>query len=440
MPTLSFPSLSLPFLLAAANLCSSTAFAQLPNPAATLLPRDLIMLPHAGDTPLDKDIQALQKRIAGSGDSMPLIEKLGHLFIAKARTSGDPGYYKLAEQSALAVLAEHPEASDALLLRGHVLGALHRFREAEAIGRQLVARRENFLDHALLGDALTEQGRLDEAIAAYQAMIDLRPGMQSYCRVAHVRWLKGDLEGAIDLMSQAVQTGTARDPEPMAWAYARLAMYQLEGGSEAAMQSADRALELVPNYAAALLARGRILLAKDNPTDAIVPLRVAATRNPLPEYLWTLADALRSAGHEEEAAAAEAKLERRGAVEDPRTFALYLATRKLQPKRAIQLAEAELKERADIHTHDALAWSYLADGQPVQALAYSRKALAEGSNDARIWLHAGLAAAAAGQKEEALASLGKARARRQMLLPSEAALLDQPLTALAKDKPPQPEL
>jgi tetratricopeptide (TPR) repeat protein len=205
-------------------------------------PRDLILLPHTGEAPLDQQIIALQKRIADATEATPLIERLGLLFIAKARTSGDPGYYKLAEQCATVVLTEHPGAADALLLRGHALGAMHRFRDAEAVARQLVKQRENFLDYALLGDALMEQGRLDEAVEAYQTMIDLRPGLQSYCRVAHLRWLKGDLAGAMELMSQAVQTGSSRDPEPVAWAYARLALYQLEDGSHSeAMRSADRA-------------------------------------------------------------------------------------------------------------------------------------------------------------------------------------------------------
>jgi tetratricopeptide (TPR) repeat protein len=406
---------------------------------AGLSPRELILLPHSGDSALDQQIAALQKRIAGPGDAMPLIEKLGRLFIAKARTSSDPGYYKMAEQCALAVLAVHAEASDALLLRGHVLGALHRFREAEEIARRLVSQRENFLDHALLGDALMEQGRLDEAVAAYQTMIDLRPGMQSYCRVAHVRWLKGDLEGAIDLLQQAVQTGTARDPEPMAWAYSRLALYQLENGSDGALGSADRALQLVPGYAAALLARGRILLAQGNFKDALEPLKAAAARSPLPEYLWALADGLRVAGENDEAAIAEAKLERSGAVDDPRTFALYLATRKLHPARALELAQAELKERSDIHTHDALAWASWAAGEHNLALEHSRKALAEGTHDPRLLLHAGLIAAAADREEEAQAFLQKATARRQMLLPSEAALLDLRLTAFANDQAPQRE-
>ena len=30
-------------------------------------------------------------------------------------------------------------------------------------------------------------------------MVDLRPDLQSYSRVAYMRWLKGDLDGAIEV-------------------------------------------------------------------------------------------------------------------------------------------------------------------------------------------------------------------------------------------------
>ena len=103
---------------------------------------------------------------------------------------------------------QHPGDPAALLLRGHALHQLHRFHEAEAIARTLVTKREFVLDYALLGDALMEQGRLAEAAAAYQKMIDLKPFYQSYTRAAHLRWLTGDLDGAIELTHKAIATAS----------------------------------------------------------------------------------------------------------------------------------------------------------------------------------------------------------------------------------------
>ena len=101
----------------------------------------------------------------------------------------------------------------ALLLRGHVLISFHRFAEAEAIARELVAQRTLPFDYGLLGDALVEQGRLAEAVSAYQRMVDLRPDLQSYSRVAYMRWLKGDLDGAIEVARMAAGAASPLDPE-----------------------------------------------------------------------------------------------------------------------------------------------------------------------------------------------------------------------------------
>ena len=400
-----------------------------PVPAARTAapdPRALALAPHHGSEPIDAQILAAQQRASGTSDPRSL-EKLGWLFVQKARLSHDPGYYKLAEQAALAIEAAQPDQPDALLLRGHVAGAMHRFREAEAVARRLVAQREFALDHALLGDALMEQGRVDEAVEAYQKMADLKPCLQAYTRIAHVRWLKGDLEGAIEAAEEAAGTGTGRDPEPLAWVLTKLASYRLQNGEPALAETAvDAALARLPHYAAALLLRGRLRLAQEDPAAALDDLREAARLNPLPDYQWTLADALRAAGKTGEAAAVEAQLEARGACEDPRTFALYLATRGQRTEESLRLARQELAERQDSFTYDALAWACLAADRAEEAQGYSRQALTEGTRDARLHLHAGLISTALGAPEAA-AQLAAAQSARQTLLPSERAALDQAL-------------
>ena len=244
-----------------------------------------------------------------------------------------PGDYAVAEQAAACLESMQPGDPAALLLRGHVLHQMHRFREAEAIARRLVASREFVLDYGLLGDALMEQGRVAEAAEAYQKMIDLKPFYQSYTRAAHLRWLRGDLDGAIDMMRAAVKAASPRDPESIAWAYSRLAVYELQRGRLAeAGHMADASLRTMPDYAAALLARGRIQLAQKKPVEAVETLTRAARLNPLPEYQWALADALRELDRTDEAAVLESQLVREGVVADPRTLALYLSTRRQDGK------------------------------------------------------------------------------------------------------------
>ncbi len=382
----------------------------------------------AGQRDLASDIARAQEDARDSTRAKNALERLGYLYVAEARVANDPGGYTLAQATAECLELRFPGDAAAQLLRGHVLHQLHRFREAEQVARTLVAKRTLVLDYGLLGDALMEQGRLAEAGAAYQKMLDLKPFYQSYVRAAHLRWLKGDLDGAIDVLRLAIASASPRDPESSAWAWTRLAAYELQAARFAqSLQAVDEALRHQPDYAAALLARGRTLLAMNEHSAAVEPLTHAAARNPLPEYQWALADALRLAGRESEAVGIEQQLTARGEALDPRTLALYLATRGVEPARAVALAEQELEARGDIFTLDAHAWALAASGRVAEARDLIERAVAEGTEDARLFLHAGAIHAAAGEPREARTWLKKADRLRAMLLPSESAELTRQL-------------
>lgn len=391
----------------------------------------IALTPLGGESTVDQEIRGLQKKIEDSSERAALLERLGWAFVAKARVSSDPGFYTLAEQAAKAIGATSPDDPGAALLSGHIFHSQHRFAEAEKAARALVARREFVFDYALLGDALMEQGKLGEAVEAYQKMVDLKPCLQTYSRVAHMRWLKGDLPGAIVAARMAVSAGSPREAEASAWACTRLALYQFQAGeAELADTSVEQALQLAPDYAPALLVRGKLLLGQRKFEEALEPLKQAAAISPLPDYLWTFSETLRASGKLEEAAKVEAELAKSGAASDARTFAVFLSTRRENAARALRLATEELKTRQDVFTYDALAWAQLANGDVTQARESMHRALAEGTQDARLFYHAGAIAAAAGDNAAALEFLNKARALEQLLLPSERHALGQQMAAL----------
>jgi tetratricopeptide (TPR) repeat protein len=372
----------------------------------------------------DHAIATLQDDLRAWRSPARAAESLGHRFIARARLTNDPGYYTVAEQAAICLETVRANSPEALLLRGHALHQMHRFGEAEAIARRLVAQREFALDFGLLGDALMEQGRLAEAGQAYQKMIDLKPFYQSYTRAAHLRWLRGDLDGATRLMERAVKAASPRDPESVAWAYGRLAWYEMQAARlTEATASVEASLRYVPDYAAALLVRGRILLAQRKDREAADILARAARLNPLPEYQWVLADALRRLDRDDEARAVEDRLVREGAVADPRTVALFLSTRRAHGERAVELARRELANRRDIFTLDSLAWALASTGNVEEASALMTEALAEGTEDGRLFVHAAVIADAHGRVADAARWARKARTLRFTLLPSELELL-----------------
>ena len=89
----------------------------------------------------------------------------------------------------------------------------------------------------------------------------------------------------------------------------------------------------------------------------------------------------------------------------------------------MRLARAELAERAEVFSHDALAWALFADGDVAAADQAMRAALAEGTRDARLSLHAGEIAHAAGRTDEARGHFTRAWEAAGTLLPSERARL-----------------
>jgi tetratricopeptide (TPR) repeat protein len=377
----------------------------------------------AADSGQDADIARLQSDLRERRASARAAENLGYRFVARARLTNDAGFYTVAEQAAACLESIQPDEPAALLLRGHVLHQMHRFGEAETLARRLVTLREFVLDYGLLGDVLMEQGRVAEAAQAYQKMIDLKPFYQSYTRAAHLRWLKGDIEGAIAMMQAAVKAASPRDRESVAWAYSRLALYELHRGRLSdAERMVDASLQYVTDYDASLLVRGRIQLARNMPVEAAATLERAARLNPLPEYRWALADALRLLHRTDEAAAIEKQIVDEGAA-DPRTLALYLSTRREQGEKAVELARSELKNRADVFTLDALAWALASVGQVDEATTLMDRALAEGTEDGRLFVHAALIATAAGRTTDASRWAQKAWALRFTLLPSELGVL-----------------
>jgi tetratricopeptide (TPR) repeat protein len=412
---------------------------------AIAAPCEVALTTHSGDAKIDLEIARLQQEIRSNAkpfQTTAMIEKLGWSFVEKARESFDPGFYKLAEQCALCLESRRGEdkaegqaadgplswprsiRSAALLLRGHALHNLHRFSEAEKIARELVEMRGLAYDFGLLGDVLIEQGKTDEAELAYQKMMDMRPGPQAYGRAASLRWLKGDTEGARALMLMSAQA--AGQTESAAWAWSKLATYELQAGSvKRAHAVCDAALRTRPDYAPALLARGRILLAEDRAGEAVVALERAARLNPLPEYQWALADALRAANREGDAEEVERRLAATGEANDPRSYSLFLATRGREPDVALRLAEGELKVRRDVYTLDALAWAQSAKGDAAEAWKTMRSALALGTEDARLYLHAATIAAQAGDSGQARIYAGKAARSASSLLPGERLRLER---------------
>jgi hypothetical protein len=75
-----------------------------------------------------------------------------------------------------------------------------------------------------------EHGKIAEAVAACAHEMALKPGLEAYSRAANLRWLTGDLSGAIVAMEAAAKAGSPLDAANSAWTLARLSGYYLQAG------------------------------------------------------------------------------------------------------------------------------------------------------------------------------------------------------------------
>src|SRR5262245_41175262 len=108
-------------LISALILVGCSPQHQPPKQIHAISPIALLLSPHSGDGKLDREVRRLQDQIRAGKNPDIFIERLGWAFVGKARESFDPGFYKLAEQCALALDQRQSHCAEALLLRGHVL-------------------------------------------------------------------------------------------------------------------------------------------------------------------------------------------------------------------------------------------------------------------------------------------------------------------------------
>ncbi|WP_437830131.1 tetratricopeptide repeat protein [Sorangium sp. So ce1153] len=374
--------------------------ADAPAPPGLEAARRLALAAPAGASPIDREIEALSRRLEGAPRGADLWSALGHAWIRKARASGDPSLYNRAGACAELALAGDDRAS--LNLRGLVLLHDGRFAEARDAAEQVLARDEgDALALGTLSDAALELGLFEVAARAAQRMVDQRPGLPSYARAAHLRWLQGDAATAKRIIRLAIDAGDPREPEALAWTLSQAAaMLWHEGDNEAADRVFARALAVQGEYPPALAGRARVALARGAWGRAVELLERAHRQSPDATTAWLLGDARTAAGDHAGAAEAYARAVDAGRRSDRRTLALYYATKGLEREEALRLAAAERGLRADIYTEDAHAWALYRAGKLPEARAASDGALSLGTRDARLLYHAGAIRIALGDLEE----------------------------------------
>jgi tetratricopeptide (TPR) repeat protein len=391
-------------------------------------------LPAARDTA--GVIRKLQASLRVQPDDADSLTLLGLEYEQRARETGDPSYYPKAEgvlRDALGLSPNSPLAESAV---ASLALSRHRFREGLALGRRAIelgtaAGAPSAIQSrswGIVGDALVELGRYDEAFAAFDRMMTLEPGLAAYARVSYARELLGRSRAALVPMRAAVNASNG-EPEPLAWTSVQLGkLYWAMGRIGSARRQYRRALTAFPGYVYALDALAQVEAARGHPARAVALERRAVAKIPLPQFVSTLGDLLHATGHEAAARRQYAlmdairRLLKANGVKTDLELALFQVDHGIQLRQALQLARTTRADRPSIDGDDLLAWALERNGRCGEALGYSQRALRLGTRDALKYFHRGMIERCLGHEQA-----GRAWLRRALRLNSHFSLLWAPV-------------
>ena len=341
--------------------------------------------------------------------------QLAHWYLESYRETGEGADIARAEQAARASLEIRP-TDGALIQLSRALLNQHRFAQA------LVAAQKAALVNPdgtrLAADIQYEIGDYPAAEKNAKRAPPQGDDPAFYALMARFSELKGDSRSQLELLTKATKRADSSldaSAPSIAWFHERRGRaLWMDGQGDQAAREYQRALQVFPRDYRTMAALARLEAARHHWQAAIAWGERAAAIVPAPDTLALLGEAYAATGEAKKAAAQFALVEKigdlseaQGALYD-RQRALYYADHDLKPDKAVELARGELKVRHDIYVYDTLAWTLFKAGQLDEAAANMDKALRWNTRDASLWFHAGLIAAARGQKDAARQNLERA--------------------------------
>ena len=340
------------------------------------------------------DTRVLEEAVRARPDDPGALVQLGFAYQQRWRETADPSTLPSSERALRRALALAPRDSLAVLGLGSLALIRHEFRVALELGRR--AQRlapASARVYGIVGDALLELGRYEEAFAAFERMVALKPGVASYARIAYARELLGDLDGAVDAMQLAADAA-AGQAEPAAWTQVELAKLALARGRlERAERHLSAALTLLPGYVYAYEQQARLEAARGRIRAALRRARLAADAVPLPQFVSLLAELHERMGDRRAVArqvATVGVIGRLLAANGVRTDverAVFDADRRIGLETLVARARAARAARPSILGDDALAWALARAGRCAEARSWSQRSLRLGTRDALLFFH-----------------------------------------------------
>ena len=247
----------------------------------------------------DAQIKIVQEQLRSHPENVQSYTQLGLLYLQKARETGNPTYYQKTEEALNKALASQPDDYASVAASGALALARHQFHEALRLGEK--ARQINpdrTYAYGVIADSQIELGQYSDAVDTLQEMVNLRPDMSSYSRISYIRELHGDIEGSMEMMQRAVDSGTP-NLESTAWVRTQLGnLYLNTGNLKGAEAEYQRTLQDRANYVYAMAGLGRVQAAQGDTQPAIKSLEKAIAIMPMPEFVIALGDLYQTTGQQ----------------------------------------------------------------------------------------------------------------------------------------------
>ncbi len=398
----------------------------------------------AGADSTEGAIRFMEDRVKKDPDDFIALNKLAGYYQLKLRETGNLQWLTLIKRTAQASLKSMPAEQNAggLVLLAQSEFAEHNFAAARDRARKLIELNGGkAYPHQMLGDALLELGDYEGAEKAVYEMQKREKGSYTTeTRLARMASLHGDSKQAQALYTNALLLALEMVPPPretIAWTRWQLGELAFNMGDYATAEKHYRdALVTFPDYYRALGALGRALAAKGDLASAIRQYEQAVKILPDSVFVAALGDLYELAGRQQEAESQFALCEKIGLLAVPtgnasdvynRLLAQFYADHDLKPKEAYRSAKREYEARRDIYGADALAWTALKAGKLDEARQASKESLRLGTEDAKLFYHAGMIARAAGDKAAARTYLERALKLNPQFDPRQSRIAKQML-------------
>ena len=349
----------------------------------------------------DKIIDFYESQIKRSPDDYFNYNRIGELYIRKARETGDLSYYDIAEEFLNKAIGLNINNYPSYIYLGQVSSSRHDFAETLRHAQKAIEINDKEASaYGIMGDAYIELGKYEKAKKAYEKMAKLKPSLFSLSRLSHIKDITGDTGGSISDMKKSISYGVRHrlPKENIAWAEVILgSMYFNKGDLKNAETHYKKSLSLLENYYLALEHIAELNAVTGNYDQAIKVYNQVLEINPNPDFYIALADVFVKQGNQDRATElykiAKAKYEtylNNGFNGYLGHHAQFYADKEIDIQKALQLAKKDLEIKKDIHAFDTLAWVYYKLGNYEEALSYSSESLKQGTKDAEIYFHAGM--------------------------------------------------